>query len=54
MGDPSHLIDPNGDFALHQLYAQYVRLADPAGRYPQPVDRSAGARHQGQFALADG
>jgi pimeloyl-ACP methyl ester carboxylesterase len=34
IGDPGQQVNLNGDFALHQMYVQYVTLADPRGRYP--------------------
>ena len=33
-GGPVRAIDPNGEIAAGQMYAQYVRLADPRGRVP--------------------
>ncbi len=33
-GSPPFKVDPNGDFETEQMYAQYVKLASPAGRYP--------------------
>ena len=27
-------VDPNGDFHAEQMYAQFVKLADPKARYP--------------------
>ncbi len=33
-GGPVRMIDPNGEIAAGQMYAQYVRLAEPRGRFP--------------------
>lgn len=33
-GAPPLRINPNGQFQVEQMYAQYVRLADPRARYP--------------------
>lgn len=33
-GAPPLRIDPNGAFQVEQMYAQYVRLANPRARYP--------------------
>jgi pimeloyl-ACP methyl ester carboxylesterase len=33
-GAPPLRIDPNGDFQVEQMYAQYVKLANPRARYP--------------------
>src|SRR5262247_1026458 len=27
-------VDPNGDFEVEQMYVQYVKLAQPKGKYP--------------------
>ncbi|MDI3308904.1 MAG: esterase [Acetobacteraceae bacterium] len=33
-GSPPLRINPNGDFQVEQMYAQYVKLANPRARYP--------------------
>jgi pimeloyl-ACP methyl ester carboxylesterase len=33
-GAPPLRVNPNGQFQVEQMYAQYVRLADPRARYP--------------------
>ncbi|MCK8783628.1 esterase [Roseomonas sp. NAR14] len=33
-GAPPIRLDPNGQFQVEQMYAQYVRLQDPRARYP--------------------
>lgn len=33
-GGPVHYVDPNGEIAAGQMYAQYVRLAEPRGPLP--------------------
>ncbi|MBV8168584.1 MAG: esterase [Alphaproteobacteria bacterium] len=33
-GAPPVKIDPNGEFAVEQMYAQYVKLANPKARFP--------------------
>jgi pimeloyl-ACP methyl ester carboxylesterase len=33
-GAPPIRVNPNGQFQVEQMYAQYVRLADPRARYP--------------------
>ena len=33
-GGPVRTVDPNGEIAAGQMYAQYVRLAEPRGRFP--------------------
>jgi hypothetical protein len=33
-GAPPLRLNPNGDFQVEQMYAQYVRLANPRARYP--------------------
>lgn len=33
-GGPVRRLDPNGDFLVGQMYAQYVRLANPRARHP--------------------
>jgi pimeloyl-ACP methyl ester carboxylesterase len=33
-GSPPVTSDPNGTFQVEQMYVQYVKLADPAARYP--------------------
>lgn len=33
-GGPVHPVEPNGDIAVGQMYAQYTRLANPRGPYP--------------------
>ena len=33
-GGPVRPVDPNGEIAAGQMYAQYVRLAEPRGRLP--------------------
>ncbi len=33
-GAPPMRINPNGDFQVEQMYAQYIRLANPRARYP--------------------
>ncbi len=34
LGGPVRTVDPNGEIAAGQMYAQYVRLAQPRGRFP--------------------
>ncbi len=33
-GAPPLRVNPNGDFQVEQMYAQYVRLVDPKAKYP--------------------
>ena len=33
-GAPPFRVDPNGDFETDQMYVQWVKLANPSGRYP--------------------
>ncbi|MCJ2072433.1 esterase [Methylobacterium sp. J-030] len=33
-GAPPLTIDPNGQFEVEQMYAQYIRLAEPKAKYP--------------------
>ena len=33
-GGPVRTVDPNGEIAAGQMFAQYVRLAEPRGRFP--------------------
>lgn len=33
-GAPPLRVNPNGEFWVEQMYAQYIRLADPQARYP--------------------
>ena len=33
-GAPPLKVDPNGQFEVEQMYAQYVKLANPKARYP--------------------
>ena len=33
-GAPPTRIDPNGQFQVEQMYAQYVKLQEPRARYP--------------------
>ncbi|MEO7402979.1 MAG: alpha/beta fold hydrolase [Burkholderiales bacterium] len=33
-GSAPFRVDPNGDFETEQMYAQYIKLANPKGRYP--------------------
>jgi len=33
-GAPPHMVDPNGELEVEQMYAQYVKLDRPKARYP--------------------
>jgi pimeloyl-ACP methyl ester carboxylesterase len=41
-GDSSLRVDPNGDFEVEQMYAQYILLEEPKARYPMLMVHGGG------------
>src|SRR5262252_8992890 len=49
-GAPPIKVDPNGEFAVEQMYVQYVKLAQPKDPDPAVARRRAQRRHLGDQA----